>query len=59
MEVNHGVGPVKQAEIQAVIIRADGTRVPLGKIAYWHANPLRRWAWQIGQTFKGLFRRKG
>ena len=30
------------AEVEAVKILADGTRVPLGTIAYWHRNPLKR-----------------
>jgi hypothetical protein len=29
-------------EVQAVVIRADGTREDLGTISYWHRNPLRR-----------------
>ena len=35
--------PVKSAQFDAVIIRADGTRENLGTIAYYHRNPLRRW----------------
>lgn len=30
------------SEVTAVKILADGTRVPLGTIAYWHRNPLKR-----------------
>lgn len=56
MQVNFP-GPLKQAEIQAVIIRKDGTRVELGRIAYWHKNPLRVWAWNVGQWFKRIFGR--
>jgi hypothetical protein len=37
--------PLKSASIEAVIIRRDGTRVPLGKVAVYHRNPLIR-AWQ-------------
>jgi hypothetical protein len=33
---------IESAEIEAVIIRADGTRVNLGTIAYYHRNPLKR-----------------
>lgn len=47
--------PVKQASIAAVVIRADGTREDLGVIAYYHKNPLRRWAWSLKQLFKQLF----
>ncbi len=52
MEVGQGFGPVKKAEIEAVIIRKDGTRVDLGRIAYWHKNPLRRWAWNLAEWLK-------
>ena len=39
-------GNIKSASLEAVIIRADGTRENLGTIAYWHKNPLRRiWFW--------------
>lgn len=55
MEIGSGRGPVKQAEIQAVIIRADGTRIELGRIAYYHRNPFKRWAWEIGNFFKRRF----
>lgn len=44
----------KQATIEAVIIRADGTRVPLGVISYWHKNPLKRWAWRMKRAAKSL-----
>lgn len=43
MNVN-AASNVKSAELQAVIIRADGTRVELGTIAYYHRNPFKR-AW--------------
>jgi hypothetical protein len=42
----------KQATIEAVIIRADGTRVPLGVVSYWHKNPLKRWAWRLERAVK-------
>jgi len=42
---------VKQAEMEAVIIRADGTREYLGVIAYYHRNPLRRWAHRLMRMF--------
>lgn len=31
-----------ETSIEAVVIRADGTREDLGTVAYWHANPVRR-----------------
>lgn len=51
--MNHAAQPARCAEIQARIIRADGTVVDLGTIAYWHINPLRRLAWRIGQALRG------
>lgn len=38
---------VKQVTVDAVVIRADGTRENLGTIAYFHKNPLRRLIWRI------------
>jgi hypothetical protein len=35
---------VRKVTLQAEIIRADGTREPLGQIAEWHKNPIIR-AW--------------
>lgn len=37
---------VKEASIEAVIIRADGTRENLGVVSYYHRNPLKRLAWR-------------
>lgn len=45
--------PVRAATIEAVVIRADGTRQALGIIAFYHRNPLRRWAWRISRLLKG------
>ncbi len=45
-------GGAKEAVIEAVIIRADGTREVLGVISYWHKNPLKRWAWKVKQWAK-------
>lgn len=44
---------VRQSTVEAVVIRADGTRESLGVIAFWHRNPLRRWAWRMGQWLRG------
>jgi hypothetical protein len=38
---------MREASISAVIIRADGRREDLGRISYWHRNPLRRWLWRL------------
>lgn len=43
---------VQKSTISAVITRADGTVEDLGVIAYWHRNPLRRWAWALRQRFR-------
>jgi hypothetical protein len=32
----------KSVEIVAEKVLADGTRIPLGVIGYWHRNPLMR-----------------
>lgn len=44
---------VKQIKLQAVVIRADGTREDLGTVAYWHRNPLKRLWHNIKQHFRG------
>jgi hypothetical protein len=44
-------GRPKEASIEAVIIRADGTKVPLGVISYWHRNPLMRLWFYIRQNW--------
>jgi hypothetical protein len=44
---------VKEAQIQAVVIRADGTREDLGTISYFHKNPLRRWFWRLKEMLRG------
>jgi hypothetical protein len=33
---------IVSAEISAVLIKADGSKVDLGTLAYWHRNPLKR-----------------
>lgn len=52
------VSGAKEATIEAVIIRADGTVEQLGVISYWHKNPLKRLAWRMKQAAKSLTRRK-
>lgn len=46
-------GKACEASISAVIIRADGSRVDLGTVSYWHRNPLRRLAWRMRCWLKG------
>lgn len=55
MKIQAGA-PVKSVQIEAVIIRADGRVEPVGTLAYWHRNPLKRaWFWlkRVFQT--GIF----
>lgn len=42
-------GRVKSSQIDAVVIRIDGSRQDLGTIAYYHRNPLRRLAWRLNR----------
>lgn len=37
----------ESAELRIVVHRADGRVEDLGTVAYWHKNPLKRWAWKI------------
>ena len=37
----------REASIEAVIMRADGTIERLGVVSYWHRNPLKRALWRI------------
>jgi hypothetical protein len=48
--LNAGVA-LREASIDAVVIRADGRREPLGVIAYYHKNPLRRMLWRLMHVF--------
>jgi hypothetical protein len=45
-------GEAKSAEIHAVVIRADGRREDLGRISFWHRNPLVRAWWHIQAFFR-------
>lgn len=40
---------VKAASVEAVITRADGTVENLGRVAYYHRNPLRRLLWRLSK----------
>lgn len=48
---------VKEAKIHAVVTRADGTKEDRGVVAYWHRNPLRRWAWRLGRFRERVVKR--
>jgi hypothetical protein len=49
MKVN---ADVKEASIQATVIRADGTVEELGTISYYHQNPLKRAMWALKQKLR-------
>lgn len=38
---------IRNSQISAVIIRADGTREELGVISYWDKNPFKRLAFWL------------
>lgn len=40
-------GRITEMSVEAVVIRADGRREPLGTIAYWHESPVRRLLWRL------------
>lgn len=48
-----GESAVKSASISAVKILADGTRVDLGVVSYYHSNPFKRLWWALSQLCKG------
>lgn len=39
--------PAKQATIEMIVTRANGTVENLGVVSYWHRNPLKRLWWHI------------
>jgi hypothetical protein len=47
-----GKGPIQQASISAVVIRADGTTEELGVIAYYNRNPLKQINFNIRRWLK-------
>jgi hypothetical protein len=48
----------KEASIDVVVIRADGTREDHGTVAYYHRNPLKRLAWNFKRKVRdGRIRR--
>ena len=40
---------IKQATIEAVVIRANGDRENLGVVSYWHQSRFKRIVWRIRQ----------
>lgn len=45
-------GSLREASIEAVVIRADGTRESLGVVSRWHKNPLVRLKWRAADLLK-------
>lgn len=45
--------PAKEATIEMIVTRADGTVENLGVVSYWHRNPIKRLAWRVKELFKG------
>lgn len=53
---------LESIEVEATIIRADGTVEELGRVAYTHRNPLKRWLGQRkvrGGSLRGVLRGVG
>lgn len=44
---------VKEASIEAVVIRADGTVEDLGVVSYYHKNPFKRLRFRLMQLKRG------
>lgn len=42
----------REATIEMIVTRADGTVENLGVVSYWHRNPLKRALWGIRNIFK-------
>jgi hypothetical protein len=44
---------LKQAQIEAVVIRKDGRQEDLGVVSYWNRNPIRRVWWRLTHRRRG------
>jgi hypothetical protein len=53
MATIHTSAPAREAIIELVVTRADGTVENLGVVSYWHKNPFKRLAWRVKQFVKG------
>ncbi len=42
----------REATIEMIVTRADGTVENLGVVSYWHRNPFKRLLWRIRKTLK-------
>ena len=49
IEAQVTVGPETAARLGVPV----GTVIDYGTIAYWHRNPLKRWAWRLKQCLWG------
>jgi hypothetical protein len=45
-------GGLREASIEAVVIRADGSRENLGVVSYYHKNPLKRAMFAVKRKLK-------
>jgi hypothetical protein len=55
--VIQGEGNLREVSIEAVVIRADGTREDLGRVSYWHRNPVKRAIDKLKEKASGNVRR--
>jgi hypothetical protein len=44
--------PAREAIIEMIVTRADGTVENLGVVSYWHRNPFKRLLWRIRKMLK-------
>lgn len=58
MDVSSFARPPRAASIDAVLIRADGTQVPIGTVSAYHSNPLiNAWRqWRARRTMARFYR---
>jgi len=49
VSVIEGKSKLKELSIDAVVVRADGSRENLGTVSFWHKDPLKRLAWKVGK----------
>jgi hypothetical protein len=45
-------GAPREAQIVAVVTRADGTVEHLGVVSYWHRNPIKRALWRLRRLLR-------
>jgi hypothetical protein len=44
--------PAREATIEMIVTRANGTVENLGVVSYWHRNPLKRAIWHLRNLLK-------